>query len=255
MQDTRIIKLPNAEVRVLPDTTTLARAAADAFLHAAREAVATAGRFTVALSGGSTPKAIFKLLADDHATGANVLPWDKVQIFFGDERHVPPDHPDSNFRMANEALLSKVPIPAENIHRIEGKLNAADAAARCEARLRSIFAIPSNATPRFDLVMLGMGPDGHTASLFPGSSALHETHRLVCATWVEKFQSHRITFTFPLINAAAEVLFIAGGADKTTMLRNVLHGDPSGQAYPAQTIRPVNGRLIWFIDEAAAGQL
>lgn len=255
MQDTRIIKLPNAEVRVLPDATTLARAAADAFLHAAREAITATGRFTVALSGGSTPKAIFKLLAHDHAIGANLLRWDKVQIFFGDERHVPPDHPDSNYRMAHETLLSKVPIPAENIHRIEGELNAADAAARYEARLRSIFAIPGHAIPRLDLVMLGMGSDGHTASLFAGSAALEQRNALVCANWIEKFQSHRITFTFPIINAAAEVLFIAGGTDKTTMLRNILHGDPSGQTYPAQTVCPVNGRLTWLIDEAAAGLL
>lgn len=253
MQDTRIIKLPNAEVRVLPDATTLARAAADAFLQAARESIAATGRFTVALSGGSTPKAIFKLLAEDHATGANLLPWDKVQIFFGDERHVPPDHPDSNFRMASETLLSKVPIPAENIHRIEGELNAADAAARYESRLRSVFAITGNAPPRFDLIMLGMGSDGHTASLFAGSAALGEMSSLVCANWVEKFQSHRITFTFPTINAAAEVLFVAGGADKATMLRNVLHDGPP--TYPAQGIRPVNGRLVWLVDEAAASAL
>ena len=253
MQDTRIIKLPNAEVRVLPDATTLARAAADAFLRAAREAIDATGRFTVALSGGSTPKAIFKLLADNHAAGANMLPWDKVQLFFGDERHVPPDHPESNFRMASETLLSKVPIPAENIHRIEGELNAADAAARYEARLRSVFAITGNGTPRFDLIMLGMGSDGHTASLFAGTGALQETNALVSANWIEKFQSHRITFTFPLINAAAEVLFVAGGADKATMLRNVLHGGP--QTYPAQGIRPVNGRLVWLVDEAAARAL
>ena len=255
LQNTRIIQLPNAEVRVFPDATTLARAAADAFLHAARESISATGRFTVALSGGSTPKALLKLLADDHATDANLLPWDRVQIFFGDERHVPPDHPESNFRMANETLFSKIPIPAGNIHRIEGELNAADAAAHYESRLRSVFAIPDNATPQFDLVMLGMGSDGHTASLFAGSAALREMSSLVCANWVEKFQSHRITFTFPLINAAAKVLFIAGGVDKTTMLRNVLHGDPSGQTYPAQSVHPVSGRLTWLIDEAAAGQL
>ena len=253
MQDTRIIKLPNAEVRVLPDATTLARAAADAFLRAAREAIDATGRFTVALSGGSTPKAIFKLLADNHAAGANMLPWDKVQLFFGDERHVPPDHPDSNFRMTNETLFSKVPVPAGNIHRIEGELNAVDAAARYEDRLRAAFAIPGNATPRFDLVMLGMGSDGHTASLFPGSTALQEKSKLVCATWIEKFQSHRITFTFPLINAAAEVLFVAGGPDKASMLRDVLRGDP--HVHPAQGIRPANGLLVWLVDKAAASAL
>lgn len=240
---------------MLPDSTLLARAAADAFLSAAREAIATTGRFTVALSGGSTPKAIFRLLADDHAAGANHVQWNKVQIFFGDERHVPPNHPDSNFRMADETLLSKVPILPENIHRIEGELGAADAAGRYEVHLRSAFGILDDAAPRFDLVMLGMGADGHTASLFAGSAVLEERKALVSANWIEKFQSHRITLTFPTINAAAEVLFIAGGADKTTMLRNILHGDPSGQTYPAQMVQPVNGRLTWLTDEAAAGQL
>ncbi len=240
-------------MRILPDATALARAAADEFLRAAQDAIAATGRFTTALSGGSTPKAIFTLLAHDHATGANMLPWDKVQVFFGDERHVPPDHPDSNFRMANEALLSKVPIPAENIHRIEGELNATEAAARYEGRLRSVFQISLSDKPRFDLVMLGMGSDGHTASLFAESAGLREENSLVCANWIEKFNSHRITFTFPTINAAAEILFVAGGADKAAMLRNVLLGD--SRNYPAQGIRPVNGRLIWLVDEAAASAL
>ncbi|MBK8000017.1 MAG: 6-phosphogluconolactonase [Verrucomicrobia bacterium] len=244
-----------AEIRVLPDPAALARAAADEFSRLARESGATRGVFTVALSGGSTPKAIFNLLATDHASGASPLPWDKIQIFFGDERHVPPDHADSNFRMANEHLLSKVPIPAANVHRIEGELDAPTAATRYETKLRHVFHTATSAMPRFDLIMLGMGTDGHTASLFPGSSALDETQSLVCATWVEKFNSHRITFTYPLINAAARVLFVAGGADKTAMLGHVLRGDPSGQTYPAQQIRPVNGQLVWLVDEAAAGML
>lgn len=255
MQPTRTIQIDRAEVRVLPDAPALARAAADEFIRAAWEAISARGRFTVALSGGSTPKAMFTLLASDHAAGTSVLPWDKIQIFFGDERHVPPDHADSNFRMASENLLSKVPIPAANVHRIEGERDAADAAARYEAKLRDVLSAKAGAAPRFDLVMLGMGTDGHTASLFPRSSALKETLALVRATWVEKFHSHRITFTFPLINAAARVMFAAGGADKTAMLRHVLRGDPSGETYPAQQIRPANGCLVWLVDEAAAGAL
>lgn len=255
LQPTRTFQIDAAEIRVLPDSSALARATADEFIRAAHEAISARGQFTVAFSGGSTPKAVFTLLAGDHAAGTNVLPWDKIQIFFGDERHVPPDHADSNYRMANEAFLSKVPIPAANIHRIEGERDAHDAAARYEAKLRAVFSNATNATPRFDLVMLGMGADGHTASLFPGSSALREKQALVCATWVEKFHSHRITFTYALINAAARVMFVAGGADKTTMLRNVLRGDPSGQTYPSQQIRPANGRLVWLVDEAAANAL
>lgn len=251
----RTVSLPHAEVRILPDATALSRAAADEFLQVARAAIDARGRFMAALSGGSTPKAIYSLLAADQKTGAHPLPWEKVHVFFGDERHVPPDHADSNYRMANEALLSKVPIPPENIHRVRAELDAAHAAAEYEAELKSVFHPRANELPRFDLVMLGMGPDGHTASLFPGSTALAERRALVCATWVEKFKSHRITFTFPLLNAAAEVLFVVGGTDKTDMLRNVLRGDPSGQRYPAQEIRPTAGRPIWLVDEAAAARV
>lgn len=251
----RAISLSHTEVRVLPDNTALSRAAADEFLRAARAAIETRARFTVALSGGSTPKAIFGLLAADEAAGRNKLPWDKVQVFFGDERHVPPDHPDSNYRMASEALLSKVPVPSANVHRVRAELDAARAAVEYENELRSAFGSRAGEIPRFDLIMLGMGPDGHTASLFPGSAALKELTALVCANWVEKFNSHRITFTYPLLNAAAEVMFVAGGAEKADMLRNVLRGDPSGQTCPAQDVRPGSGRLFWLVDEAAASKL
>jgi 6-phosphogluconolactonase len=253
--DVRLMRLPQAEVRVLPDAAALSRAAADEFQRAARAAVQGHGRFTVALSGGSTPKAIFSWLAVDDAQGRHKLPWDKSHVFFGDERHVPPDHPDSNFRMANQALLAKVPIPSANVHRVRVELEAARAAAEYEAELRSLFGARAGETPRFDLVMLGMGTDGHTASLFPDSAALQERAALVAANWVEKLQSHRITFTFPLLNAAAEVMFVAGGADKAQMLRHVLRGDPSGQRYPAQDVRPAAGRLLWLVDEAAARRL
>jgi 6-phosphogluconolactonase len=251
----RTVSLPHAEVHVLPDSAALSRAAADEFLRTARAAIESRGRFTVALSGGSTPKAIFGLLAADESAGRNKLAWDKVQVFFGDERHVPPDHLDSNYRMASEALLSKVPVPAANIHRIRAELDAARAAAEYESELRSAFGVRAGEVPRFDLIMLGMGPDGHTASLFPGSAALTEQTALVCASWVEKFNSHRLTFTYPLLNAATEVMFVAGGADKAGMLRNVLRGDPSGQTYPAQAVRPAVGRLLWLVDEAAASEL
>jgi 6-phosphogluconolactonase len=254
-QHMRTVSLPHAEVRVLPDAAALSRAAADEFLRAARAAIEQRGRFLVALSGGSTPKAMFGLLAADEAAGRNALPWDEVQVFFGDERHVPPDHPESNYRMANEALLSRVPIPPANVHRFRAELDAARAAVEYENELRSVFGFGAGEVPRFDLIMLGMGPDGHTASLFPGSAALMEQNALVCANWVEKFDSHRITFTFPLLNAAAEVLFVAGGADKADVLRHVFRGDPSGRSYPAQAVRPAAGRLLWLVDEAAAAAL
>jgi 6-phosphogluconolactonase len=251
----RIISLPHAEVRVLPDTAALARAATDEFTRSARTAVAAQGQFTVALAGGSTPKAIFALIAADELRELNKLSWDKVHVFFGDERHVPPDHSDSNYRMANAALLAKVPIPPGNIHRVQTELDAAFAAANYEAELRRVFALRPGDVPRFDLVMLGMGPDGHTASLFPGTAALEERRALVVSNWVEKLKSHRITLTYPVLNAAAEVMFVAGGADKAEMLRNVLRGDPSGQSYPAQLVKPQGGQLIWLVDEAAAARL
>ena len=251
----RTILLPHAEVRILPDSAALARAAADEFIRSARAAVAAHARFTVALSGGSTPKATFALLATDELRGANKLPWDKVHVFFGDERHVPPDHDDSNYRMATDALLAKVPIPPGNVHRVHAELAAAVAAAEYESELRRVFNPRPGEFPRFDLIVLGMGPDGHTASLFPGTAALEEHRALVVANWVEKLKSHRITLTYPVLNAAAEVLFVAGGADKADMLRHVLLGDPSGHTYPAQFVRPQNGQLLWLMDEAAAGKL
>ena len=251
----RTLSLAGAEVRIFPDPNSLSRGAADEFLRAARAAIAERGRFTVSLAGGSTPKAIHVLLAADQTSGANPLAWDRVQVFFGDERPVPPEDPESNFRMAHESLLAKIPILPGNIHRIRAELDAGQAAKAYQDEMISVFGVRSGEIPRFDLILLGMGPDGHTASLFPGSAALTERTAMVCANWVEKFKGHRITFTYSVLNAAAEVLFVAGGADKAAMLRNVLIGDPSGQTYPAQGVRPGSGRLLWMVDEAAAGAL
>jgi 6-phosphogluconolactonase len=251
----RTLSLPNTEVRVFSDAKSLSRGAADEFARAARAGIDSRGQFAVALSGGSTPKAMFALLAEDHRGAATPLAWERIHIFFGDERHVPPNHPESNFRMATESLLDHVPIPSRNVHRVLAELDAAKAAVRYEAELRSVFGTPLGEIPRFDLILLGIGTDGHTASLFPGSAALGETTALVTANWVEKFKSHRITFTFALLNKASEVLFLTAGNDKAEMLRNILRGDPSGQTYPAQNVRPQNGRLIWMVDEAAARTL
>ena len=251
----RTLSFPNTEVRVFPDAKSLSRGAADEFMRAARAAIDSRGQFTVALSGGSTPKAMFSLLAEDNRGAATPLAWERIHIFFGDERHVPPNHPESNFRMASESLLDHVPIPSGNVHRILGELDAATAASRYEAEIRSVFRTPPGAIPPFDLVLLGMGTDGHTASLFPDSAALGEATALVTANWVEKFKSHRITFTFALLNRASEVLFLTAGSDKAEMLHNILRGDPCGQTYPAQNVRPRDGGLIWMVDEAAARAL
>ena len=241
------------EVKVWLDALRLFRAAADEFTRVAREAVAARGRFSVALSGGTTPRSVYALLAEDDPRTR--LPWDKVHFFFGDERNVPPSNPDSNYRMAQEAMFSRISVPEGNIHRIEAELKAEDAADAYQQLLRSFFALKPGELPRFDLVLLGMGPDGHTASLFPGSTALAETSRLVAANWVEKFKAFRITLTFPVLNQAAEVLFLVSGADKAEMLRNVLRGDRSAATYPAQRVQPQSGRLLWYADQAAAARL
>ena len=206
------------EIRVLKTTTDLFEAAATEFAAQASAAVRANGRFTVALSGGSTPKTLYSLLATKPG-----IPWDKICIFWGDERHVPPDHPESNYRMANEALLSKVSLRPENIFRIHAEeKDAAAAAQQYELTLKDFFHLSPGEFPRFDLIFLGVGPDGHTASLFPGTAALNETKRLVVSNWVAKFNTDRITFTFPVLNAAAYVIFLLSGADKAATLQEVL---------------------------------
>jgi len=245
-----------SEVRTWPDALHLYRAAADEFTRAARQAVAERGRFCVALAGGTTPRGAYVLLAEDDARQPpQRLPWEKIHLFFGDERHVPPGDPESNYRMVREALLDHIAIPEPNIHRMEGELPPQEAADAYQQLLRESFALRPGELPRFDLILLGMGPDGHTASLFPGSQALAETSRLVAANWIEKFHDFRLTLTFPVLNHAAEVLFLVSGASKAEMLRHVLEGEPAGAAYPAQRVRPDAGRLLWYADQAAAALL
>lgn len=242
------------EIRILADAEALTRAAAEEFVGRAEESVRDTGAFTVALSGGSTPKALFRLLAGE-LDGAfrRRVPWGSVQVFWGDERHVPPDHPDSNYRMTYDTLLSRVPIPPENIHRIQGEDPDAEKAAEAyEQALGRIFRVAEGQLPRFDLILLGMGPDGHTASLFPGTPALQERKRLVVAQWVEKLQTHRITLTAPVLNNAALVVFLVSGAEKAETLRAVLLGEYQPERLPAQLIRPTDGRLLWLVDRAAA---
>ena len=237
-------------LRILPDRPALFHAAANEFIQQANAAIRSGGRFAVALAGGSTPRGLFNVLAK------NPLPWDKIYIFFGDERHVPPDDPESNYRMARESLLAKAPIPAENVFRIPAENpDAAQAAQNYEESLRKFFALPPGSFPRFDLILLGMGPDGHTASLFPNGRALQERSRWVVSDRVEKFKTDRITLTLPVLNNAAEILFMVSGSDKAATLKEVLEGTQPAEKFPSKLIRPVDGKVIWLVDGEAAGAL
>ncbi len=243
------------EIRVVAQAEVLYRTAADEFVRAAADAVRNTGSFTVALSGGSTPKGLYSLLASDLALRGQVQ-WDKVHFFWGDERHVPPDHPDSNFRMAHEALLSRVPIASDQVWRIKAEYDDARRSAdEYEETLRNFFKLAKGQLPRFDLVLLGMGPDGHTASLFPGTKALHDEQRLAVSNWVGKFYTHRITLTAPVLNNAAGVIFLIQGEDKAPALKAVLEGPYEPDQLPAQLIHPGQGRLLWLVDKTAGGML
>jgi 6-phosphogluconolactonase len=243
----------SAEIRILTTPQELFASAAEEVVRAANEAVTQRGRFSIALSGGSTPRNLYTLLATNARSS---LPWDRMFFFWSDERHVPPDDPDSNYRMVNETLLSKVPIPAGNVFRVAAENpDAAAAAEAYEQTLGKFFGLEAGQVPRFDLNLLGLGPDGHTASLFPETAGLQEKSRLVIANWVEKFKTHRITFTLPVVNGARCVAFLVSGTDKAAALRAVLESDAPGREYPAKLVKPVEGKLIWFVDRAAASSL
>jgi 6-phosphogluconolactonase len=217
------------------------------FDSAANEFVSLHPR-TVALSGGSTPKSLYALLA------TRDVPWDKTYFFFGDERHVPPTDSESNYNMASEALLSKVPIPQQNIFRVPAENPNAEAAALAyETAIREFFKLKPGEFPRFDLVLLGTGPDGHTASLFPDSRGLTEKHRLFISNPVAKFGTDRLTFTFPVLNNAANVVFMATGAEKAPVIKDIVQNPAS--TLPAAHVQPTNGRLLWLLDRAAASEL
>ena len=243
-----------ADVQRFADAAALYRAAASLFERSAIDAVRDRGVFSVALAGGSTPKGVYSLLADDTRLREQV-PWPQIQFFWGDERHVPPDDPESNFRMAHDALLSRVSVRPEQVHRVRTEHTGAYVVAdRYEAEVRSTVT-PDLAVPRFDLVLLGLGTDGHTASLFPGTEALSERVRLVAANWVEKLKRHRITMTLPLLNAARAVMFIVAGQEKAEAVRAVLQPAGPQVSLPAQSIVPADGRLHWLLDRSAASLL
>ncbi len=185
-----------------------------------------------------------------------MVDWETIRFYWGDERHVSPDHQDSNYRMAQEALLSHVPVIPEHIHRMKGELpKASDAAEAYEDELQEEFNSPPEEVPVFDLILLGMGPDGHTASLFPGTDVVHESSRWVAAPWVEKFQTHRVTLTPVVLNQARHVMFLVSGTEKAKALHAVLEGPPDPDQYPSQVINPLSGQLLWLIDEQAASLL
>jgi len=243
------------EVEVLPDAAAITKRAVEEFLKAVQEAVAKNGTFTVALSGGSTPKALYSMLADD-ATLRSKIPWPKLHFFFGDERHAPPDSPESNFRMAQEALFSKGVVEPEQITRMRGEYaDAEKAALEYEQALRAYFKLKDGEYPRFDLVLVGMGEEGHCLSLFPGTKALHASPRIVVRNWVGKLFTERITLTAEAVNQANRVLFLVTRSDKALALKAVLEGPYEPEQLPAQLIQPVSGTLLWLVDQAAASKL
>jgi 6-phosphogluconolactonase len=229
------------EIVMLPDPIAVAREAADRFVALARSAIASHGYFAVALSGGSTPQLLYEQLV------TQPIAWPHVHVFWGDERCVSPDHPASNYGMAQRTLLSHIDIPAQNVHRLPGEIDPVQAAQHYEADLRAILGEQS----RFDLILLGLGADAHTASLFPGTPAVHEQQRWVVAQYVEKLQAHRLTLTPCIINDAANVIFLIASADKAAALQSVWHGPHDPVRFPAQSVMPTNGHLIWLVDQTA----
>lgn len=248
----------DAELEVLPDAARLADTAARRFIFAANTAIQARGEFIVALSGGSTPREVYSRLAREPFVSS--LDWSRVRILWGDERCVPPDHAESNFRMARETLLDHVPVPEANVHRIRGEDDPAVAAATYERVLRTVLRTPSGPprhvpASRLDLILLGLGSDGHTASLFPGGDSLRANARWVVAEYVRGASMWRVSLTPIVINAAAEIAFVVSGDAKAAIVRKVLEGPDRPQELPAQLIAPATGRLVWLLDAPAAADL
>lgn len=238
------------EIVIAKDVDELNHIASTRIVDLAAYAIRTSSRFTVVLAGGSTPKALYRLLSSNEFS--EKIDWSKVSFFFGDERCVPPDHPDSNYRMAKENLFDRLGTAPENIFRWSTeKSTAEDAAADYETTIKEFF--PEDSLPQFDLILLGLGADGHTASLFPYSPALKELSRIAVANPVEKLGADRLTLTFPVINNAANIIFLISGNEKGPALKEILEGAPHPDKYPAQLIKPTNGTLTWFVDKDAAG--
>lgn len=240
---------------VSEDAAALSRKAAGYLIEQVQQAVNARGRARLAVSGGSTPKKTFELLADPSQPYLKQMPWEKLELYFVDERCVPPDDKDSNYRMTREALLEKVPLPPEQVFRMEGELNPEEGAARYESVIRNSLRLEGAELPSFDIVELGMGDDGHTASLFPHSEAIHELGRIVVANYAPSKDMWRVTLTWPVINQGRDVFFLIQGAGKAEILKEVLLGKYDPEALPSQLIRPRNGKLTLLLDKAAAASL
>ena len=240
----------HAQVSIYSDQETLSHAAAERFVSLSHAAIISRGRFTTALSGGSTPRRLYSLLGTP--VYRDSIDWKRVHVFWADERCVAPSHEDSNYKLAADTFLSKAAVPGENIHRIRGEEGPDIAAAKYREELRRYFV--GFQKPVFDLVLLGAGVDGHTASLFPGSPLLQERSREVVPVYLEKPGVSRVTLTLPVLNQAAHVLFLVSGEDKADIVYEVLKSDNQKQ-YPAGLVRPVDGILSWFLDKAAAARI
>lgn len=240
---------------VSPSPEEVAHAGCELFCFAAKVAVKARGAARIAISGGSTPKAMLAMLADRRQTYFDEVPWDRLSLYWVDERCVPPDHEDSNYRMTREAMLDKVPLDPERVYRMEGELEPEVAAARYESTLRNSFRLEGAETPTFDLILLGMGDDGHTASLFPHTQALENITDLVVANHVPQKDTWRITLTAPVINQGREVAFLIEGEQKAQVVHDVFLGPRQPGTYPSQLIRPASGRLTLLLDAAAASKL
>jgi len=243
------------EIQILDSAFSVAETGALHFIRICNASIKANGKFSVVLSGGSTPKGMLSLLATDEYK--KQVPWDKCHFFWGDERSVPPSHNDSNYKMATDALLSHIPIASGQIYRMEAeKEDIHQAAQEYQNKIAAFFNIPNaGSPPQFDLLYLGMGPDGHTASLFPDTSALNEKNKWVTPNFVPKFNTYRLTFTYPIINQAKNVIFLVAGKDKVPALKEVLQGKPDIETYPSQGINPVSGSLLWLLDVDASSGL
>jgi 6-phosphogluconolactonase len=241
--------------KVFPTPADVAAAAADLFASSVAEAAQKSDFARIAISGGTTPKAMFALLADPEQPFFSRVPWNKLQLFWVDERCVAPDHPDSNYRMTKEAMLSKIPLPPSQVYRMRGELDPSAAATEYAATIRAAFRINEPQPPIFDLVLLGMGDDGHTASLFPHTEALNDMINIVTSNHVPQKDTWRITLTWPVINQARRVAFLIEGASKAEVLSDVFQGPYDPESKPSQLIRPASGELTLLLDQAAAAKL
>ena len=242
-------------VHVSPDAAATAAAGAELFTHAAEQAVAARGLARIAISGGSTPKAVFALLANPQQPYLARVPWAKLQLFWVDERCVGPEDADSNYGMTKKAMLDAVPLPLAQVHRMEGELDPEAGAARYESEIRNAFKLEGAETPAFDLIILGLGPDGHTASLFPHTEGLDDMTNIVIANHVPQKDTWRLTLTWPVITQGRHVAFLIEGSQKAAMVKTVWAGTYDPETWPAQLIRPASGKLTLLLDQAAAAGL